>query len=62
VRIARDAGFDLARMTFGLRDWAHGRLRDHGCKMDIDAIDAILGKDYELNAAGLAAWLKREAG
>ena len=25
-----------------------------------DAIDAILDKDFELNAAGLAAWLKRE--
>ena len=62
VRIARSSGFDLARMTFALRDWAHGSLRDHGCRMDIDAIDAILGKDYELNAAGLAAWLKREAG
>ena len=62
VRIARNSGFDSARMTFALRDWAHGGLRDHGCRMDIDAIDAILGKDYELNAAGLAAWLKREAG
>ena len=62
VRIARNSGFDSARMTFALRDWAHGGLRDHGCRMDIDAIDAILGKDYELNAAGLAAWLQREAG
>jgi glyoxylase-like metal-dependent hydrolase (beta-lactamase superfamily II) len=62
VRIARNSGFDLARMTFALRDWAHAGLRDHGCRMDIDAIDAILGKDYELNAAGLAAWLEREAG
>jgi glyoxylase-like metal-dependent hydrolase (beta-lactamase superfamily II) len=62
VRIARAAGVDLARMRFSLRDWAHAGLRDHGCKMDIDAIDAILGKDYELNAAGLAAWLTREAG
>ena len=24
-------------------------------------IDAILGKDFELNAAGLVAWLRREA-
>ena len=29
--------------------------------MSAAAIDAILGKDYELNAAGLAAWLQREA-
>jgi glyoxylase-like metal-dependent hydrolase (beta-lactamase superfamily II) len=63
VRIARTTGgLDLARMRFELRNWAHESLRDHGCTMDIDAIDAILGKDYELNAAGLAAWLKREAG
>ena len=62
VRIARASGFDLARMRFGLRDWAHDSLRDHGCTMPIDEIDAILGKDYELNAAGLAAWLEREAG
>jgi glyoxylase-like metal-dependent hydrolase (beta-lactamase superfamily II) len=61
VRIARGAGLDLARMQFELRKWAHSSLRDHGCKMDIDSIDAILNKDYELNAAGLAAWLKREA-
>jgi len=62
VRIARASGVDPARMRFSLRDWAHAGLRDHGCKMDIDAIDAILGKDYELNAAGLATWLTREAG
>lgn len=61
VRIARTAGLDPARMRFELRNWAHDSLRDHGCTMDIDAIDAILGKDYELNAAGLAAWLNREA-
>jgi glyoxylase-like metal-dependent hydrolase (beta-lactamase superfamily II) len=61
VRIARTAGLDLARMRFELRNWAHNSLRDHGCTMAIDAIDAILGKDYELNAAGLAAWLNREA-
>ena len=62
VRIARASGVDQARMRFELRDWAHASLRDHGCTMPIDAIDAILGKDYELNAAGLAAWLQREAG
>ena len=50
-----------ARMRFELRDWAHSSLRDHGCKLDIDTIDSILNKDFELNAAGLAAWLKREA-
>ena len=62
VRIARDAGLDLRRMRSGLRAWAHAGLRQHGCTMSDDAIDAILDKDYELNADGLAVWLKREAG
>ena len=61
VRIARSSGLDRAHMRFELRDWAHASLRDHGCTMDIDAIDSILNKDFELNADGLAAWLKREA-
>ncbi len=49
------------RMRNELRDWAHSSLRDHGCKLTAEAIDSILNKDFELNAAGLAAWLKREA-
>jgi glyoxylase-like metal-dependent hydrolase (beta-lactamase superfamily II) len=61
VRIARASGADEARMRFGLRDWAHSSLRDHGCKLGHDAIDSILNKDFELNASGLAAWLEREA-
>ena len=40
-------------MRFELRSWAHESLRDHGCHAwAIDAIDAILDKDFELNAAG----------
>ena len=61
VRIARASAGDVARMRFELRAWAHQRLREHGVTMTTEAIDAILGKDFELNAAGLAAWLKREA-
>ena len=61
VRIARASGVDTARMRFGLRDWAHSSLRDHGCKLGHDAIDSILNKDFELNASGLAYWLEREA-
>ncbi len=62
VRIARTAGpDDLARMRFDLRRLAHESLREHGCTMSAADIDAILGKDFELNAAGLVAWLKREA-
>jgi glyoxylase-like metal-dependent hydrolase (beta-lactamase superfamily II) len=61
ARLARSCGLDQSRLKFELRNWAHVSLRDHGCTMSIDAIDSILEKDYELNAAGLAAWLEREA-
>ncbi len=61
VRIARSTGLDTRRMVFGLRAWALASLHEHGVTMKDDAIDAILGKDFELNAAGLAAWTKREA-
>jgi glyoxylase-like metal-dependent hydrolase (beta-lactamase superfamily II) len=60
VRIARAAGQNTERMRFDLRSWAHDRLREHGCKLTAAAIDDILDKDFELNAAGLAAWLARE--
>jgi glyoxylase-like metal-dependent hydrolase (beta-lactamase superfamily II) len=61
VRIARASGFDTKRMRFELHAWAHDSLREHGVTLGAEAIDAILDKDFELNAAGLLAWLKREA-
>jgi glyoxylase-like metal-dependent hydrolase (beta-lactamase superfamily II) len=61
VRIARAAGLDEKRMRFDLRRHAHESLREHGCTLSAERIDAILVKDFELNAAGLAAWLQREA-
>jgi glyoxylase-like metal-dependent hydrolase (beta-lactamase superfamily II) len=61
VRIARDTGPDVERLTLALRALAHARLRDHGCTLDAAQIDAILMKDFELNAAGLVAWLARKA-
>jgi glyoxylase-like metal-dependent hydrolase (beta-lactamase superfamily II) len=61
VKIARRCSLDDRRMKFELRQQAHESLREHGCTMSSDAIDAILTKDFELNAAGLAYWLKREA-
>jgi len=60
VKIARTTGLDLRRTRFEMRAWALGSLRAHGVKLTDDAIDEVLGKDFELNAAGLAAWLKRE--
>jgi hypothetical protein len=61
VRIARTAGADdPARIRFELRALAHDSLREHGCAMSAADIDAILGKDFDLNTAGLVAWLKRE--
>jgi len=59
--VARDEHAGIQRMKGGLRRLAHESLREHGCRMSDAQIDAILDKDFELNAAGLAAWLKREA-
>ena len=62
ARIARAAGPQgFSRIRFDLRAWAHDSLGEHGCTMTPVAIDAILGKDFDLNAAGLVAWLQREA-
>jgi glyoxylase-like metal-dependent hydrolase (beta-lactamase superfamily II) len=61
VGIARASGQDAARIKFDLRRLAHESLREHGCTMKAGEIDAILNKDFELNADGLVAWLKREA-
>jgi glyoxylase-like metal-dependent hydrolase (beta-lactamase superfamily II) len=62
VKIARAAGpDDLPRMRGDLRRHAHEGLREHGCTMSEAQIDAMLGKDFELNADGLVAWLKRVA-
>jgi glyoxylase-like metal-dependent hydrolase (beta-lactamase superfamily II) len=61
VAIARDSGGDVKQMRFELRSRAHAALHEHGCKLSAERIDAILGKDFELNAAGLGAWLQREA-
>ena len=60
VRIARASERDSRRMRFELRAWAHESLREHGTAMTPEAIDALLGKDFDLNAAGLAHWLERE--
>jgi len=60
VSIARAAGpNDPARIRFDLRRMAHESLREHGCTMPASEIDHILGKDFELNAAGLVSWLQR---
>ena len=62
ARIARAAGPQgHSRIRFDLRALAHDSLSEHGCAMTSAAIDAILGKDFDLNAAGLVAWLQREA-
>lgn len=60
VRIARGAGGEQQRIRDGLRRHAHESLREHGCRLDTSAIDELLGKDFDLNAAGLIAWLQRE--
>ena len=59
VRIARAAGRDTRAHALRAALLAPRILRAHGCTMSDAAIDAILDKDFELNAAGLAAWLNR---
>lgn len=49
------------RLHTGVRTIVLKELREHGCMLSDDAIDAILGADYELNADGLIAWLARAA-
>ena len=61
VAIARETGRDVPRMRDALRDVAHRSLRAHGCTLNAEGIDALLMKDFELNAAGLDAWLERES-
>jgi glyoxylase-like metal-dependent hydrolase (beta-lactamase superfamily II) len=61
VAIAREGDADQVRIRDRLRTHAHDSLHAHGCRMDAAGIDAILGKDFELNAAGLVAWLRRVA-
>jgi glyoxylase-like metal-dependent hydrolase (beta-lactamase superfamily II) len=62
VRIARAGGPDgVASIRMDLRRFAFESLREHGCRMTDAQIDTILGKDFELNAAGLVAWLNRQA-
>ncbi|HEU4780719.1 MAG TPA: hypothetical protein VFS58_12630, partial [Steroidobacteraceae bacterium] len=62
VSIARANGpHGMANIRLDLRRLAHESLREHGCTMSAAGIDAILAKDFELNAAGLVAWLQREA-
>jgi glyoxylase-like metal-dependent hydrolase (beta-lactamase superfamily II) len=36
------------------------RAREHGCTMSDAEIEALLGKDIELNAQGLIAWVERQ--
>jgi glyoxylase-like metal-dependent hydrolase (beta-lactamase superfamily II) len=42
-----------------LRECTLASLREHGCRLDEAAIDALLSGDFELNAAGLVAWVER---
>ncbi len=44
----------------GLRDYAFATLRAHGCKLPDAEIDTLLRGDFQLNSAGLVAWLLRQ--
>jgi glyoxylase-like metal-dependent hydrolase (beta-lactamase superfamily II) len=49
-----------ARIRADLRDLAFRSLREHGCDLAESTIDELLHGDFELNAAGLVAWLARK--
>ena len=63
VRIARAAGRDTTwrACVSTCAGWRTKRCASTAARMSDAQIDAILDKDFELNAAGLVAWLKREA-
>lgn len=44
----------------GLREYAFETLRAHGCTLPDAEIDALLRGDWDLNSAGLVAWLLRQ--
>jgi len=48
------------RLRQGVRELAHGWVRDHGTPLATDAVEALLAVDIELNAQGLEAWLDRD--
>ena len=59
----RDSSPQQARhdaLCQGLRSIYHASLREHGCTLADDAIDAVLALDVELNAQGMAVWLDRD--
>jgi glyoxylase-like metal-dependent hydrolase (beta-lactamase superfamily II) len=49
------------RIRAALRELTLRGLRAHGCTLSESAIDSLLDGDFELNAAGLVAWLARQA-
>lgn len=51
----------LDRLRAGVRHLVVRALRDHGCAMKDDRIQALMGADIELNAQGLDSWLQYRA-
>ena len=43
---------DMRALVFGL-------LREHGCTLSAEQLDALLGGDFDLNTQGLLVWLER---
>lgn len=64
---ARKAGAETtadalrSRLRSEVRAVLIGELREHGCTLHDDEIDAVLAPDIALNADGLIAWLSRRA-
>ncbi|RLU00956.1 MBL fold metallo-hydrolase [Ketobacter sp.] len=45
-----------------LTDYTFARAGHHGCTLDTDALQRVLGMDMELNAQGLAVWMRSQTG
>jgi glyoxylase-like metal-dependent hydrolase (beta-lactamase superfamily II) len=62
IALALDGQEDAhGRIRAALRDLAFRELRERGCRLPDATIDQLLHGDFELNAAGLVAWLARSA-
>lgn len=47
-----------AALETGMRGLLFSAARRHGCALDDDTLDALLGDDIRLNAAGIGDWLR----
>ncbi len=59
--VANDASLEET-LERRIGDYLHAAVKRHGCQLDDAAIRDGLAMDVELNAQGVAVWLKRQSG